>query len=176
MTSYWLWAGLLIALNTVALFGNLFLLPGNWLMTGMLGIFVLASDFGRGPSWAVVLVCLVLSGLGEILELTMGSAKAAKKGASRRALAISMLLSFAGSIIGTFLVPIPVVGSVVGAILGAAVGAFVGAWLGEAWKGTAHRMRTEIGTAAMVGRLLGMFAKGIVGVAIFVVQLVSFLL
>ena len=104
----------------------------------------------------------------------MGSAKAAQKGASRRALAISMGLSFVCSIAGTFVVPIPVVGSLIGAILGAAIGAFAGAWLGEAWKGTDHALRTEIGTAAMFGRLLGMLAKGVVGVAIFVVQLVSF--
>lgn len=57
---------------------------------------------------------------------------------------------------------------------GRAVGAFAGAWLGEAWKGTEPALRTEIGTAAMFGRLLGMLAKGAVGVTIFVVQLVSF--
>ena len=174
MISYWLWVSLLISLNTVALLSNLFLLPGNWFMTGLLCVFLIASDFGHGPTWMVVIICAGLAGLGEVLELVMGSAKAAKKGASRRALAISMALSFVCSIAGTFVVPIPVVGSVIGAILGAAIGAFAGAWLGEAWKGTDHALRTEIGTAAMSGRLLGMLAKGVVGVAIFVVQLVSF--
>ncbi|MEJ7591506.1 MAG: hypothetical protein WKF77_08145 [Planctomycetaceae bacterium] len=76
--------------------------------------------------------------------------------------------------LSAFVVPIPIVGSVIGAILGAAIGAFAGAWLGEAWKGTVPALRNEIGTAAMSGRLLGMLAKGVVGVAIFVVQLVSF--
>ena len=41
-------------------------------------------------------------------------------------------------------------------------------------KGTERELRTEIGTAAMIGRLIGILAKGIVGIAIFVVQLVSF--
>ena len=172
--SYWLWVSLLIALNCVALLSNLFLLPGNWFMTGLLCIFLLATDFGHGPTWVVVLICFALAGLGELLELVMGSAKAAKKGASRRALAISMGLSFVCSIAGTFVIPIPIVGSVIGAVLGAAAGAFAGAWLGEAWKGTESTLRTEIGTAAMFGRLLGMLAKGVVGIAIFVVQLVSF--
>ena len=172
--NYWLWISLLISLNTVALLSNLFLLPGNWIMTGLLSIFLLVSDFGRGPTWTVVIVCVALAGLGEILELALGSAKAAKKGASRRAMVISMGLSFVCSIAGTFVIPIPVVGSVIGAILGAAVGAFAGAWLGEAWKGTDHTARTEISAAAMVGRLFGMLAKGVVGVAVFVVQLVSF--
>lgn len=172
--SYWLWVSLLIALNSAGLVSNLFLLPGNWFMTGLLGIFLLASDFGHGPTWVVFGICVVLAGMGEILELAMGSAKAAKKGASRRAMLISMGLSFVCSIAGTFVIPIPIVGGVIGAILGAAVGAFAGAWLGEAWKGTEPALRNEIGNAAMIGRLLGMFAKGIVGVAIFVVQLVSF--
>ena len=172
--SYWLSVSFLIALNAVALLSNLFLLPGNWVMTGLLCIFLLASDFGHGPTWIIVIICVALAGLGEVLELAMGSAKAAKKGASRRAMLISMGMSFVCSIAGTFLIPIPVVGSVVGAILGAALGAFAGAWLGEAWKGTEPALRTEIGTAAMSGRLLGMLAKGVVGVTIFVVQLVSF--
>ena len=172
--SYWLSVSFLIALNAVALLSNLFLLPGNWVMTGLLCIFLLASDFGHGPTWIIVAICVALAGLGEVLELAMGSAKAAKKGASRRAMLISMGMSFVCSIAGTFLIPIPVVGSVVGAILGAALGAFAGAWLGEAWKGTEPALRSEIGTAAMSGRLLGMLAKGVVGVTIFVVQLVSF--
>ena len=172
--SYWLWVSLLVALNSSALVSNLFLLPGNWFMTGTLAIFLLASDYGRGPTWIVVGICVLLAGLGELLELAMGSAKAAKKGASRRAMLLSMGLSFVCSIAGTFVLPIPIVGGVVGAILGAALGAFAGAWLGEAWKGTEPSLRAEIGNAAMIGRLLGMFAKGIVGVAIFVVQLVSF--
>ena len=172
--SYWLSVSFLIALNAVALLSNLFLLPGNWVMTGLLCIFLLASDFGHGPTWIIVIICVALAGLGEVLELAMGSAKAAKKGASRRAMLLSLGMSFVCSIAGTFLIPIPVVGSVVGAILGAALGAFAGAWLGEAWKGTEPALRTEIGTAAMSGRLLGMLAKGVVGVTIFVVQLVSF--
>lgn len=172
--SYWPWVTLLIALNSVALLSNLFLLPGNWFMTGLLCIFLLVSDFGHGPTWTVVMICAAFAGLGEVLEFAMGSAQAARKGASRRAMAISMGLSFVFSIVGTFVVPIPIVGSVIGAVLGAAIGAFAGAWLGEAWKGTEPVLRTEIGTAAMSGRLLGMLAKGFVGVAIFFVQLVSF--
>ncbi len=172
--NYWLCVSLLIALNSVALLSNLFLLPGNWFMTGLLCIFLVVSDFGHGPTWMVVIICVALAGLGEGLELGLGSAKAAKKGASRRAMVISIGMSFVCSIAGTFLIPIPIVGSVIGAILGAAIGAFAGAWLGEAWKGTESTLRTEIGTAAMSGRMIGMLAKGIVGVMIFVVQLVSF--
>ena len=78
-----------------------------------------------------------------------------------------------GGIGGAFLIPIPVIGNAIGAVLGAAAGAFLGAWLGELWKGTDPEQRTEIGTAAMTGRMLGMAAKLAMGVAIFAVQLVS---
>lgn len=170
---YWIAAAVLISVNAVFVFTNVLMLPGNWLMVGSLCIFLLTAGTTTGPSWATLLIVLSLAGAGEILEMFTGAAKASKKGASRRAMALSLLLSMAGSIAGAFMIPIPVIGTAVGAVLGAAVGAFGGAWLGEAWKGSAPEQRTEIGTAAMTGRMLGMAAKLGIGVAIFVVQLVS---
>ena len=171
--TFWISAILLIVVNAVSLLSNLLMLPGNWLMTGSLCVFLLASDFDRGPGWTIVILSAGLATIGEILELILGSAKAAKKGASRRAVVLSLIFSVVGSLTGTFLVPIPIVGSAIGAVLGAAAGAFGGAWLGEAWIGTEPTKRNEIGAAAMSGRLLGMLAKLTVGVAIFVIQVVS---
>ncbi len=173
---YWGFATLLVLINGASLVLNLLLLPGNWLMVIGLLVYLIGTDFSHGPTWAVLLISVVLAGIGEVLETVMGSARAAKKGASRRAMLLSLGLSFAGSIAGTFLIPIPLIGSVIGAILGAAAGAFGGAWLGEAWKGTESGKRNEIGTAAMSGRLLGMLAKFAIGAAIFVIQLTSFFL
>lgn len=171
---FWTLATLLVLINAASLVLNLLLLPGNWLMVAGLFCYLLATDFSRGPTWVVLLISVALAGIGEVLEMLMGSAKAAKQGASRRAVLLSLALSFVGSIGGTFLIPIPLVGSVIGAILGAAAGAFSGAWLGEAWKGTATEKRHAISTAAMSGRLWGMLAKFAMGTAIFVIQLVSF--
>ncbi len=171
--SFWISAGLLTTANAVCLLSNLLMLPGNWLMTGNLCVFLLASDFDRGPGWTIVIISAALATIGEILELILGSAKAAKKGASRRAVLLSLVFSVAGSVLGTFVVPIPIVGSAMGAVLGAAIGAFGGAWLGEAWIGTVATKRNEISAAAMSGRLLGMLAKVTVGVAIFVIQVVG---
>jgi hypothetical protein len=171
---FWTLATLLVLINGTSLVLNLLLLPGNWLMVAGLFFYLLATDFSRGPTWTVLLISAALAGLGEVLEMLLGSAKAAKQGASRRAVLLSLVLSFAGSIGGTFLIPIPLVGSVIGAILGAAVGAFGGAWLGGAWKGTETEKRNAISTAAMSGRLWGMLAKFAIGTAIFVIQLISF--
>jgi hypothetical protein len=171
---YWIAAGCLILLNAISVLSNLLMLPGNWLMTGTLCVFLLVTDFEQGPGWTIVIVSAGLAAVGEILELVLGSAKAARKGASRRAVVLSLVFSIAGSLAGTMLIPIPIVGSAIGAVLGAAAGAFGGAWLGEASIGTEVTKRNEISSAAMTGRLIGMLAKLVIGVAIFVVQLVSF--
>ena len=171
---YWFAVTVLIILNGACVVANLFMLPGNWMMVGTLCVFLLSAGTTSGPDWTTLIVVLALAIVGEILEMFTGSAKAAKKGASRRALLLSLLVSMVGSIGGAFVIPIPVIGSAVGAIAGAAVGAFSGAWMGEAWKGTDVNQRTEIGTAAMTGRMYGMLGKLAIGAAIFVFQLVSF--
>ena len=171
---YWTSAIILVLLNALCVASNLLMLPGNWFMVATLCLFLLsAGQPDTGPNWITLLIVASLAVVGECLEMFTGSAKAAKLGASRRAMILSLALSMIFSIVGTFVIPIPVVGTAIGAVLGAAVGAFGGAWLGEAWKGTAVDQRTQIGTAAMKGRLLGMFAKITIGVAIFIFQLIS---
>ncbi len=96
------------------------------------------------------MIVAAMAGVGEALELLAGSAGASRKGASRRAMLLSLLLSIVGSLVGTFIIPIPVVGSAIGAVGGAALGAFWGAWLGEAWIGTDTAKRNDISTAAMI--------------------------
>lgn len=169
---YCIAATVLVVLNAGSVLANLLMLPGNWIMAACLAIFVAALPFDQGPQWPSVAIVCVMALLGEVIETVTGSAKAAKKGASRRAVLLSFGLSILGSIAGTFLVPIPVVGSAIGAVAGAAAGAFGGAWLGEAWIGSDNRKRTEVGTAAMTGRMIGMLAKLSVGVAIFVYQVI----
>lgn len=173
--TYVISAIVLTAINAACVFVNLLMLPGNWLMVGTLGLFLLiAGDPSRGPDWSTMLIVIGLAILGELAELIGGSAKAAKRGASRRAMILSLGFSVVGSIAGAILaVPIPVIGSAIGAVVGAAAGAFSGAWVGEAWKGTDASLRNQIGSAAMTGRLLGMLAKLVFGIAIFVFQVVS---
>ncbi len=170
---YWFAATFLITANAACVAANMLMLPGNWIMVGTLCLFLLTAGTTTGPDWTTLIVVVVLAVLGEIIEMFSGTAKASKKGASRRAMVLSLVLSMAGSIAGAFVIPVPVVGTAIGAIAGAAVGAFAGAWMGEAWKGTELTRRTEIGTAAMSGRMIGMLAKLSIGAAIFVFQLIS---
>ena len=172
--TYWIAATILTVLNGCCVAANVLMLPGNWIMVGTLSVFLLAvGSAAGGPNWSTLVIVLGLAVAGEILEAVSGSAKAAQKGASRRAMILSLVVSMVGSIAGAMLVPIPVIGSAVGAVVGAAAGAFGGAWMGEAWVGSESSKRTEIGKAAMNGRMLGRFAKLTFGAAIFVFQLVS---
>jgi hypothetical protein len=172
--TYWTAAAILIVLNAGGVVSNLLLLPGNWIMVATLCLFLLVAGHDTaGPDWSTLLIVSGMAAAGELIELLAGSATAAKAGATRRAMTLSLIGSFVLSIAGTFVIPIPVIGTVVGAIAGAAIGAFGGAWLGEAWAGTPKVHRNQIGKAAVTGRLLGMTIKITIGAAIFVVQLVS---
>lgn len=172
--TYWTAAVLLTVLNAGSVMLSLVMLPGNWIMVASLCLFLLvAGEPATGPDWTTVLIVGGLAAAGEIVELLAGSAKAAKAGATRQSMLLSLIVSFALGIAGTFVIPVPVVGTAVGAILGAALGAFAGAWLGEAWAGTEADQRVQISQAAMSGRLLGMVIKLAIGAAIFVIQLVS---
>ena len=173
--TYWIAAILLTTLNAVSVALNLLMLPGNWIMVAALCLFLfITGGLETGPDWITVMVVAGLAACGEIAEFFAGSVRAAKAGATRRSMLLSLLSSFALSIAGTFVVPIPIVGTAIGAISGAALGAFAGAWLGETWSGTESDRRVRISQAAMSGRLLGMLIKVTIGAAIFVIQLVSF--
>jgi uncharacterized protein YqgC (DUF456 family) len=148
---------------------NLVTLPGNWVMVGGAALFawLMPAEAGRGVSWNTVIVLLVLAVIGEVIEFAAGAAGAAKQGASRRAIILSMVGAITGSILGLSAgVPIPVVGSLVMAIFGGAAGAFAGAYLGEAWKGRDEPARTAAGRGAFFGRIWGTIGKFAVGAII----------
>ena len=114
----------------------------------MLFAWFFPEEAGRGMTWTTVAVLVCLAVVGEIIEFGAGAAGAAKQGASRRAIALSMLGAMLGSIFGLATgAPIPVLGSFVMAVLGGAAGAFAGAYLGEAWKGRPGAERVAAGTA-----------------------------
>jgi uncharacterized protein YqgC (DUF456 family) len=170
-TYYLLASGLIIAIVAAACL-NLISLPGNWLIVVFAGLFawLVGTESGLGVSWSVVGLLVCLATAGEIAETLAGTAGAARLGASRRALLMSFVGSFAGSIAGAFIgVPIPIVGSAVAALLFGAIGAFVGAFLGERAAQRSLGERMSIGTAALVGRMLGTTGKLLIGVIMVVV-------
>jgi uncharacterized protein YqgC (DUF456 family) len=102
--------------------------------------------------------------IGELVEFGAGAAGAAKQGASRRGVALSILGAIVGSVVGLAIgAPIPVLGSFIMALVGGAAGAFAGAYLGEAWKGRPEDQRVAAGRGAFVGRIWGTVGKLAVG-------------
>ena len=160
--------GLLTLVAAVAgWLSNLFSLPGNWLilLTAVLAALFAPTTTGDALiGWAGLGVLAGLAVLGEVVEFAAGAAGAAKRGASKRAIWLSVAGAMAGSIGGAMAgVPIPVFGPLIGAVLGGGAGAFGGAYLGETAKGTPQKDRVSISTAAFTGRLLGTAGKLVVG-------------
>ena len=126
----------LVAAGFVCWLTNLLSLPGNWALLGLTALFawLVPHDSSRGVTWNTVWILLALAIVGEIIEFVAGAAGAAKRGASRRSIWLSLIGALAGSIGGAILgLPIALVGSPIAALLGGAAGAFVGAYLGETW-------------------------------------------
>ena len=172
---YYAWALLLLLVNLGAWCLNLLTMPGNWTIvvaTALFAWLVPSSADTPHVSWAVVGLLVVLAIVGEVCEFAASAAGAAKQGASRRAIALSVVGAMAGSMIGIaagVLIPIPIIGSLIGAVSGGALGAFGGAYLGEHWKGSPADQRQSVAEGAFVGRFLGTFAKLAVGAIMVVV-------
>ena len=169
--AYWTFGVVLLFIaNTACWLGTIFTLPGNWVIVGLAALcaFFLPeqADSALGFTLLSVVILALLAGLGELIEFLASAAGAAKQGASRRAMALSLAGAAVGSITGAIIgVPVPVVGPIIAAIGGGALGAFGGAYLGEYWKGRANHERLSISTGAMIGRVLGTVGKLIVGAA-----------
>jgi uncharacterized protein YqgC (DUF456 family) len=169
---YHAWAALLVILCTLAWLLSLIALPGNWLIVAAAVLFawLFPSDVGHGMRWSTVAAVIGLAVLGEVIEFGAGAAGAAKKGASRRAIALSIVGAMLGSIGGLAIgTPIPILGSFIMAVVGGAIGAFAGAYLGEAWKGRSEEERRAAGRGAFSGRLLGTAGKLAVGAVMVVI-------
>ena len=169
--TYYVLATLAVLASVLLWLANLLSLPGNWgiivLAIALAWLFpVDASTHGPGVGWDTVAVLAGLALLGELMEFAAGATGAARQGASRRAILLSLVGSCALSLLGALLVAmlIPVVGALIRALVGGGAGAWGGAYLGEMWKGRSQPERLAAGKGALVGRVLGTFSKLLVGV------------
>jgi len=132
---------------------------GNWVILLAAGAAYAATGFAHWNVW-ILLLLGGLAVLGEVLESVAAGFGAARYGGGRGAIVASLIGSIAGAVFGTPLMPI------LGTLLGACAGAFAGAMLHEWLLMRQHpglAMRTGFGAA--LGRVAGMFAKLIVGIA-----------
>ena len=170
------WACLLVIILLAGWLMTVLGMPGNWLMVAAVVGYVLVvpEDSPVAVGWPVAIAVGVLAAVGELLEFLAGAFGVAKAGGSRRGAVLAMLGSIVGGILGLFIgVPIPIVGSIVAALLFAGLGALAGAMLGERWYGRSLGRSWQIGKAAFWGRLLGTFAKTVVGAVMVIVAIIA---
>lgn len=167
--NFWLYytlALLLVCGGGVCWLSNLFSLPGNWLLLGLVALFawLAPAESGGGIGWPTVGILAGLAVIGEVIEFSAGAAGAAKLGASRRSILYSLIGGMAGSIMGAMAgLPVPVIGSLIAALLGGSVGAFAGAYLGEKSIERPHGESMAVARGAFTGRLWGTVGKFAVG-------------
>jgi hypothetical protein len=142
-----------LLLDLVGLFGNwviLVAIVGLWLATGL-------THFGLMG----LLVMLALAIIGEVLEFALAGYGARRFGGSKGSMVAALVGCLAGAVLGTPWFPI------VGTLLGACLGAFGGAALYEYLqheKTAGESFRTGFGAA--LGKIGGLFAKFLCGLAI----------
>ena len=161
-----LWALLFVLAVLVFWSLNLLGLPGNWLIvaTTILYAWLISHDGCNTSRWTVVGIVAGLAIVGEVVEVAASAAGVRKVGGSRRGAVLALMGSVVGAMMGLFIgVPIPVIGSVIAALLFAGLGVLLGAMLGELTVGRSFAESWTIGQAAFWGRLLGTFAKALIG-------------
>jgi len=155
----YLYAGLMVLLNSAWLVLGLLGLPGNWLMLGtalLLSWWTAGQDLFH-PLTLVTAALLALA--GEVIELAAGAMGAKKFGGTKRAAIGALLGAFIGAILGTFLIPVPVVGT----IAGATAGAFFAATALEMTGGRGGRASVRAGRGAALGQITGNLTKFAIG-------------
>jgi len=172
--AYYLWAMLLVFASGISWLSTLITLPGNWFIAGFAALFawLIPTSEGGGVSWKTVTVLCGLAVLGEVIEFGASAAGAAKQGASKRGIALSMVGAIVGSVLGLTAgapIPLPIVAPFVMALMGGAAGAFFGAYIGESWKGRPEEQRVAVGRGAFTGRIWGTVAKLAVGAVMLVI-------
>lgn len=146
-------AGAFLTLLCFVLFLNIFGLPANWIILGLVALWKLVLP-GQGQLdawfWAGMVAFALL---GEALELGVQVIKARHYGSSSSGTFAGMVGAFIGAIL---LAPLF---WGLGALLGALLGAWLGCYCMEVAKGrpTAEAMNAAMG--AMMGRFLGTVCK-----------------
>jgi uncharacterized protein len=163
----YIWLSLLVIVNTLWLGLNFFVLPGNWLMIITVILFAVWQKGIFSPY--TIIAAIVLAVIGEILEFISGAGGAKVGGGGKGAMAAAIVGAIIGAIVGTLIIPIPVIGT----LLGTALGAGGAVLITERTSGKEFNKSLKSATGAGVGRLLGTFAKFIVGVIIWLVFLIA---
>lgn len=157
------WLTILIIINTFWLMLSFFALPGNWLMIVTTTLFAIWQK--DNFSIYVIIAAIILAMAGEVLEFFAGAGGAKAAGGGRRAMAAAIIGAIIGAVLGTVLIPVPLFGT----LLGSAIGAGLAVLIVEKRAGKEFKESVKTATSAGVGQILGISAKIITGVIIWLI-------
>jgi len=139
--------------------------PGNFIILGFSVLLGWSGGF-EDVTFNVILVLLGLALLAELVEFVVGILGAKKYKSSNKAILGSIVFGVIGGILG-----IPFFFGI-GAVIGAFIGAFVGAFFVEFVLEKNVDRAVKSGWGAFIGRILGTFFKGAIGITMIVITIV----
>jgi uncharacterized protein YqgC (DUF456 family) len=139
-----------LALDIVGLFGN-------WVILVAVVIAYIATGYTYF-SLLTIGILLVLAVIGEVIEAVAASYGAKRFGGTKGTMIAALVGTIVGAIVGA---PIPIVGSLVAACIGAFIGAMAYEFV-VVEKQMKDAVRSGFGAA--LGKVVGVFAKLLVGV------------
>lgn len=171
----YLWATLLVLLNTLWLVTVVLGLPGTWLIvvsTALLAWWQWPDEAsGQAGMFgiATLITITAIAAIAEIAEFITGVLGSKRAGGTRWGSVGALIGAFVGAIVGTVLIPIPLLGS----LIGACGGACVGAWGLELAGGRKMRESAKAGVGAGVGTFAGRVIKLVAGIVIWLIVAVA---
>lgn len=157
------WLTLLVIVNAFWLALVFFALPGSWLMI----ITVISFSLWQKGIFSVytIIAAVILAIIGEILEFISGARGVKSAGGSKKAVFAAIIGAVVGAIVGTAVIPIPLIGTLAGTTLGAGLAVL----LVEKTGGVVFKKALKSATGAGVGQLLGVSAKFVIGIIIWLI-------
>jgi uncharacterized protein YqgC (DUF456 family) len=155
-----------ILVMLIGFFSILLGLPGTLVILFDVLVYALVTGFDK-IGLGTLLALVAISALAESLEFLFGITWARRYGTSKRGVAASIV----GGIIGAVLLTPVFLG--LGALIGSFLGALAGAFTVEILSQREIKPAARAGFGALMGRLAGLFAKGLCGLAMVIITLLA---
>jgi len=153
-----------ILVMLIGFFSILLGLPGTLVILFDVLVYAIVTGFDK-IGFGILLALVAFSALAESLEFLFGITWARRYGTSKRGVAASVV----GGIIGAVLLTPVFLG--LGALIGSFIGAILGAFTVEILTQQELKPAARAGFGALMGRLAGLFAKGLCGLAMVIITL-----
>lgn len=157
---------LFILVLFLGIFSIIFGFPGTVIIFTDVLLYAIITGFTKiGLKILIILAILMI--IAEALEFFLGVAGAVRFGASKKGIWASII----GSIIGAMIMTPYLFG--LGMVVGAFIGGFFGVLIIELIRQQKLRPAFRAGYGAFLGRIAGVFVKGVLSIAMIVISLIK---